>query len=243
MKDLELREIVGEISRERNVRGVIVHGSSAQGERDSLSDIDIIAVLASGSARHESRLIRARPVDVYMATVQELNSKLHANDPLNNNFVLNALVSGVIEHDVDGSAASLQEKAWKIRDRGPQKMSADEYVRTRMALQRMLASAEKWTLRSGSSAEAMLLAGFRRTQAMVQAIYLYHRVRRLWTSGLPQMLQSMKEQHRNAYDLWMRYVNSKAEDEQLMLLRSMADIAFPENESADEVFSDPASQK
>ena len=98
-----------------------------------------------------------------------------------------------------------------LEDPGPRaaKDERSEYVRTRMALQRMLASAEKWTLRSGASAEAMLLAGFRRTQAMVQAIYLYHRVRRLWTSGLPQMLQSMKERHRNAYDLWMRYVNSK----------------------------------
>jgi len=231
MKDLELQEIVREISREPGVTGIIIHGSSAQGARDSLSDIDVIAVLAGGSGSHESRLMHSRAVDVYRATVPELNSRLQAADPLNNNFVLNALVSGVIEHDVDGSTISLQEKARKIRDRGPQKMSTDEYVRTRKALHRMLASAEKWTLRARTSPEASFLAGFRRTQTMVQAIYLYHRVRRLWTSGLPQMLQSMKEHHRNAYDLWSRYVDSKTEDEQLMLVRSMVGMAFPQDQS------------
>lgn len=105
-------------------------------------------------------------------------------------------------------------------------MSMAEYKRAQTALHRMLASAEKWTLRSMASDEARMLPGFRRTQVMVQAIYLYHRVRRLWISGLPQTLQSMKNHHKSAYDLWTRYMRTVEENEQLVLVRSMVNIAF-----------------
>lgn len=206
--------------------GVIIHGSSAQGKCDELSDVDVLVVVASGPAIHESYLKSSQPIDLYVATTAELSAKMRAVDPLNNNFVLNALVSGDIKVDVNGSAASLLVEARKLWAEGPQPMSVAEYKRTQTALHRMLASSEKWTLRSAVSDEARVLAGFRRTQVIVQAIYLYHRVRRLWTSGLPQTLQSMKNDHKKAYDLWTRYIGTIEENEQLILVRSMVDIAF-----------------
>ena len=226
MEDPELQEIVRDISQERDVIGVIIHGSSAHGKGDELSDVDVLVVAASGPTIHESHLKYSRPIDVYMAAMPKLSVKLHAVDPLNNNFVLNALVSGNIKFDVNGSVASLQAEARKLWAKGPQQMSLTEYGRAEATLHRMLASAEKWTLRSAASDESRILAGFRRTQVMVQAIYLYHRVRRLWTSGLPQTLQLMKDHHRGAYDLWTRYIETIEENEQLMLVRSMVNMVF-----------------
>jgi predicted nucleotidyltransferase len=224
--EAELRKIARVISEEPDVIAVIIHGSSAHIKCDELNDVDVLVVVAKGPIIHETRLTYSRPLDIYMGTEVELNAKLHTVDPLNNNFVLNALISGSIKFDINGSATCLQAEARKLWAKGPQAMSMAEYKRAQTALHRMLASAEKWTLRSAASAEARIVAGFRRTQVMVQAIYLYHRVRRLWTSGLPQTLQSMKNHHKRAYDLWTRYIGTIEEKEQLLLVRSMVDIAF-----------------
>lgn len=234
LKNPELRQIISDIRQQRDVIAMVVHGSSAYGKCDNQSDVDLLAVIGSGPTIHESQGAYSLPVDVYAATASELRAKLYTVDPLNNNFVLNALVSGIVVFDADGSAASLQAEARTIWARGPQAMSMAEYRRTQTALHRMLASAEKWSLRSSISDEAGALAAFRRTQVVVQSIYLYHRVRGLWTSGLPQILTSMKDHHRSMYDLWFRYVTTSEEDEQLTVVRTMVNIVFQKEQFRNE---------
>lgn len=114
MEDPELQVIVRDISRERDVIGVIIHRSSAQGKCDELSDVDVLIVVASGPTIHESHFKYSRPIDVYVATMQELSVKMRTVDPLNNNFALNALISGNIKLDVNGSVASLLAEARKL---------------------------------------------------------------------------------------------------------------------------------
>jgi predicted nucleotidyltransferase len=91
-----LARVVEAVDDRALAHGIIVHGSWARGDNDAASDIDLLVVLRSGPTVEQVRSILDTQVEIYKGTLANLRERLQQDQPLNNNFILNALHEGLI---------------------------------------------------------------------------------------------------------------------------------------------------
>lgn len=228
---MDMQRAIDLIDNQCTAVGIIIVGSWARRTADAASDLDLIVIRKAGPMVDECKEIGNLKIDVCYGTFGQLKRRLTRIDRSNNNFLLNALRTGVIHTDKDGSAVALKTEAEMIWIDGPNAMTAGERVETDRALHRLLRSVEKLSMRAQNSREAQLLFEIRCHQVVVRAIYVYHRARRLWTSGLPQMLEHPSPLAPEVRRLWERYVMSNRFAERLAIASALLDVALQEQQS------------
>jgi predicted nucleotidyltransferase len=221
-----LARVVQAVDDPALVSGIIVHGSWARGDNDAASDIDLLVVLRSGPTVEQVRSILDNQVEIHKSTLSNLRQRLHQDDPLNNNYILNALHEGLIYVDRDGSVGALMKEADARWTNGPSPMSSAEADATRRALYRMLGAAKRLAARSSESKEKAFIAATRSNQVVIQAFYLYHRVRRRWTTSFPLMLSRLKAENSALYDLWSEYIDAGSQERRIHLAEQFVESAY-----------------
>lgn len=224
-----LSQIVATFDDPETVTGIIIHGSWAKNKNDKASDIDLLIIQRSEEQMVEqNHSVLNFHADISRGTLSELRRRLYKNDPLNNNFILNAAREGVICLDRTGCASLLKTDADVLWKTGPLPVSATEIRATRKGLYRMLTVAIGLAERASMSKEAMLLAEMRSHQVVIQSIYLYHRVRRRWTTGFPQMLHRLKIENSILYELWKQYVDAQSQDQRIKVANLLVKAVYEE---------------
>jgi predicted nucleotidyltransferase len=221
-----LSRIVAAVDDPAAVTGVILHGSWAKETNDGSSDVDLLLIQRSGPAAEETRSILGVEVEIYGATPQEFRQRLLRDHPLNNNFILNALHDGVVYLDRKGDAARLMAEAEAVWKAGPRAVSAEEAAATRKALAKMLQAARRLSGRASRSRHAELVAEMRTHQVVVQAVYLYHRSRRLWAASFPEMLSRLAAGNPRLYGLWQQYVEADSQEERVRVAASFVEAVY-----------------
>ena len=221
-----LARVVEAVDDRALAHGIIVHGSWARGDNDAASDIDLLVVLRSGPTVEQVRSILDTQVEIYKGTLASLRERLHQDQPLNNNFILNALHEGLIFVDRDGVIGALMKEADARWAKGPSPMTAAETDATRRALYRMLGSAKRLSERSSGSNENAFIAGTRSHQVVIQSFYLYHRVRRKWTTSFPLMLSRLKAESSALYDLWSEYITAASPEQRIHLAEQFVESVY-----------------
>jgi predicted nucleotidyltransferase len=221
-----LSEVIKTIDEPETTSAIIVHGSWARSTYDLSSDIDLIVMQRFGPTTEEVHSIHNTEVETYRGTLSGLRGCLHTENPLNNNFILNGLHEGKIYLDREGWAGALKKEAEVIWNRGPSAMSAAEIEGSRRALHKMLAGSKRLALRSSDSKENALIAETRSHQVVIQSFYLYHRVRRQWTTSFPLMLRRVESENPALYELWLQYANASSQDERMRIAASFVQIVY-----------------
>jgi predicted nucleotidyltransferase len=221
-----LTRVVEAVDKPALVHGIIVHGSWARGDNDAASDIDLLVVLRSGPNVEQARSFLDTQVEIYKGTLAHLRDRLHQDQPLNNNYILNALIEGLICVDRDGLIAALMKEAEARWTAGPSLMTAVERDGTRRALYRMLAAAKRLSERSPESKEKAFIAETRSNQVVLQAFYLYHRVRRKWTTSFPLTLSRLRAEDSGLYDLWSEYVNAASQEQRIHVTERLVESVY-----------------
>ena len=225
-------DVLAAIDQPHNTLSIIIHGSWARETVDQASDLDLIIIQREdGRGSDRTRIVLGVSVDICSGTLEGLRRRLLAEYPSNNNFLLNALCNSRIYMDRGQCAAELVRDAVKRRDRGPLPATAEERAETRKALYRMFRAAVRLSARAGDSQEAALLAVMRCDQVVVQAMYLYQRMRNLWTDGLPHMLRRARVQDPRLYKLWEQYVNAGSRELKLAAAGTMAAAVYDDHEA------------
>jgi len=188
--------------------------------------VDLILIRRSGPVVEQRRTVLNTEVEIYAGTLQDLRQRLLRDHPLNNNFIMNALREGVVYLDRTGAAALLMADAKAVWKAGPRAMPAAEAEEARKALDKMLQAAKRLSGRSSTSRQAELLAEMRSHQVVVQSVYLYHRVRRLWTAGFPEMLTRLEAENSALYALWTQYVEARSQEERVRVATSFVESVY-----------------
>jgi hypothetical protein len=183
-------------------------------------------VLRSGPTVEQVRSILDTQVEIYKGTLANLRERLQQDQPLNNNFILNALHEGLIFVDRDGVIGPLMKEADTRWAKGPFPMTAAETDATRRALYRMLGSAKRLSERSSGSNENAFIAETRSHQVVIQSFYLYHRVRRKWTTSFPLMLSRLKAESSALYDLWSEYIKAASPQQRIHLAELFVESVY-----------------
>jgi predicted nucleotidyltransferase len=222
-----LSRVVAAVDDPAAVTGVILHGSWAKETNDASSDVDLLLIQRSGPAAEETRSVLGVEVEINRATAQEFRQRMLKDHPLNNNFILNALHDGVVFLDRKGDAARLSAEAEAVWKAGPRAASAEEVAATRKALNKMLAAARRLSGRASGSRQAELVAEMRSHQVVVQAVYLYHRSRRLWAAGFPEMMGRLAaENPPRLYGLWRQYVEAGSQEERVRVAAAFVESVY-----------------
>jgi predicted nucleotidyltransferase len=221
-----LWRVVEAVDDPAHAYGIIVHGSWARGDNDGASDIDLLVVLRSGPTVEQVRSILDTQVEIYKGTLSGLRRRLYEDQPLNNNFILNALHEGLICVDRGGWAGALMNEAEVRWTPGPSPMTTAEAEATRRALYRMLGAATRLSKRSSESKQNALIAETRCHQVVIQSFYLYHRVRRKWTTSFPLMLSRLKAENSGLYDLWSQYVDADSQEQRIHVASVLVESVY-----------------
>jgi predicted nucleotidyltransferase len=221
-----LAEVVKIVDQPAATSAIIIHGSWARGSNDPSSDIDLIVMQRFGPTTEELLSIHHTQIEIYRGTLSGLRSSLQTENQLNNNFILNGLHEGRIYLDREGWAGALKQEAEAIWNQGPSPMPAAEIEGSRRALHRMLDGARRLALRSSGSKENALIAETRSHQVVIQSLYLYHRVRRQWTTSFPLMLRRLESENPSLHDLWLQYVNASSLEERICIAGSFVQIVY-----------------
>jgi Nucleotidyltransferase domain len=226
-----LSRIVEGLYDPAHISGVVVHGSWARGTNNAASDVDVMLLQRAGPMSEQTSLVDGTPVDIYRGTFSDLKEKLNADHPLNNNFVLNALHEGMVCIDRGGWVGALKAHADLRWAEGPSVMSPTEMRAAKLGIFRMLHGAQRLLNRTAASKSDALIAETRSHQVVIQAVYLYHRVRRRWTTGFPLMLDRLKAEGSPLYDLWDHYVEADSQHERVKLASCFVDLVFEKDSS------------
>lgn len=225
-KDELLARVIEAVDDPEVTTGIILYGSRARAEDGAASDIDLIMVQRYGPMVEHSCTVLGAELDVCRGTLADLRQRLKREDPLNNNFLLNALHEGIIYRDRTGCARALAADAEIMWAQGPAAASPAEVAATRKGLQRMLLAATRLTRKAPASREAALIAEMRCHQVLIQSVYLYYRVRRRWTAGFPQMLERLKAEGSPLYDYWEQYVEAGALKQRLSMVTMFVEAVY-----------------
>jgi hypothetical protein len=224
-----LDAVIAAIDDPSNTRSILIHGSWVRGMMDQTSDLDLVIIQNNGVVVDSSRTVRGLSVDTCCGTLEGLRQRLLGKHAFNNNFLLNALCGSHVYLDRGQCALVLIKEAERLRELGPSRAAPEERAETRKALHRMFMAAFRLSLRSHNSQEAALLATMRRDQVVVQAIYLYHCMRTLWTDGLPQMLRHAKQHDLRLFGLWQIYVTADSETGRLHAAAAVVAAAYDDD--------------
>lgn len=228
-----VRQLVKRLDDPAKVSGMVLHGSWARGTNDTASDVDMMILHRAGPMIEETIVVDGTQVDVYRGTFSDLKDKLNADHPLNNNFILNAFHEGIVCIDRGGWAGALKADAELRCSEGPKAMTPIEIRSTRWGLLRMLSGAKRLLGRSALSKEDALIAETRSHQVVIQAVYLYHRVRRRWTTSFPIVVDRLRAENSPLYDLWSRYVSAASQAERVEIASALVDCVFEEDSLAE----------
>lgn len=215
LKDDRLSQVIGAVDDPSSIHGIILYGSWARDSNDAASDVDLLVIHRAGPTVEQTSLIADMQVDLYIGTLSDLRQRLNKDYPLNNNFILNALHEGVVCLDRGGWAGALMSEAELRWEKGPTAITTEETNTTRWALRRMLSAAKRLSSRASLSKQAALIAEMRSNQVVIQSVYLYHCVRRQWTTSFPLMLRRLESEKSVLYELWDRYVNADSQEQRI----------------------------
>lgn len=235
-----LPQIIASIENSFDAISIIVHGSRAVGAADEWSDIDILLVLHETSSAPLYEEIDGFPIDLTVGTLRSLRARMRRDSKRNANFILNALCAGKVWSDSEGHGAQLIKEAWQLRMSGPACPTEAELSDRLSYLQKLSTSVRRLSARAESRPDGPLLALMRCDTLMVESMYTYHRVHRLWASGLAPMVKRARLEAPRLYELWNLYALAPSLSEKLSHAEAMTNLAFerPGDNFRDERFGD-----
>jgi hypothetical protein len=209
--------------------GIVIHGSRAVSNKvDRMSDLDVVLIESAGLFTNDTVHFPVISVDILRGTPEQLRKGLKTFDPLNNNWLLNSLKFGMIHREGDRHASNLATEAAEVWENGPPPMSLEEYTASHFALNRMLSTARKRSARFAVCPDLSFAAQKLTNQVAIRAIYLYYRVRRIWTSGLTHLLERISTDEPTLYSLWTKYRDAASQRDRFEIAEELARMAFAE---------------
>jgi hypothetical protein len=187
--DAVLTEICSSISGS-GILGILVYGSLATDIYDpSSSDVDLISIAGVPRANRFMGVVQGIRVDVYTGSQAALERVFRRDARDNNNSVLYSFVRGRSLYDPRGIVFRLQTLATQIWHDGPAIPSLQEVNNLKNAMQNALMTADRLGLRANRSSEWREMAHIYSSRLLLECIYAYCRVYRLWASAIWEMLK------------------------------------------------------
>jgi hypothetical protein len=215
-------EKIVEAVRTTGVTSVLLHGSRSIGSGDASSDYDVLCVVRPNQGRQirDTIFLPGAELDVYCASGTTLKRRLYAPAANNNNFVLNALISGRILLDDCGELSSLVEAAQELWKAGPPGVPVEELILLRQQLKSALLSAERKLSRARDPVSLRLI-DIRAAEIFAKAVYTYCVQQRHWTSSLASVLEWARTSSAELYVAAHNFLASETREQSIHALSGL----------------------
>jgi predicted nucleotidyltransferase len=219
-----LDEIARRVSEARQAIGILLHGSYADDESNAGSDIDLICVTRDQRSRHSMMNVGGVVADIYASTRTLLEQMIRADKTSNNNFVLEAFACGRALLDRDGSTEALMRLAREVWEAGPLKPGLEEQRTIAAALQKSVAAAKRFPVKSQRSPEAHELAQIDLSNIFLQTMYAYCRVHQLWSSTIWHVFKWSDPRYLELIAMGRKYMRAGSLEERVAALGDIVDV-------------------
>jgi len=171
------------------ILGILVSGSFVTDTYDpSSSDIDLISVAEIPRSDRFMGVTQGIRVDVYTGIQADLE-RAFRRDARDNNSVLYSFVRGRSLYDPQGIISHLKNLAAQIWHDGPASPDMEEEKNLQIAMQKALVNADRLSLRAARSAEWREMAHIYSSKLLLECIFVYCRIHKLWASAMWEMLK------------------------------------------------------
>jgi len=154
----------------------------------SSSDIDLISVAEIPRSDRFMGVTQGIRVDVYTGIQADLE-RAFRRDARDNNSVLYSFVRGRSLYDPQGIISHLKNLAAQIWHDGPASPDMEEEKNLQIAMQKALVNADRLSLRAARSAEWREMAHIYSSKLLLECIFVYCRIHKLWASAMWEMLK------------------------------------------------------
>ena len=180
-----LEVIVGELTARDDVVGILFFGSTARGEAQSGSDLDLYAITSQDARGHLGRLIAGVPVEVSFGSLAQMTAQVRQELPT----VVHAFATGDLLLDcTDGALRALCEEAQTIWQRGPSPPSASSLLRYQFHLTDLARDLEGMPEHSAATA----LVG---SECIRLALEAFCATMHVWMPPMRSVLATLETQH------------------------------------------------
>lgn len=208
---------------------VILYGSHASQQAIPISDLDILIV---SDAPAFSRPIQNGMLllDLTRDSYDGFHQRMSRDVLRNNNFILNALSSGIVVHAKDGRAIELLESARSLYRAGPKAITRQAAHSSLIALQRLGQSSGRLVSCAYTKESDAIFARMRCDRFIIESIYLHCKINQWWTSAFPVTVASLESKSPFVYQLWKAYCASMSIEDQYSVAREISTFVLDELE-------------
>lgn len=223
---ISLEDIAKLVTASHDPLGILVYGSCGRDHWHAGSDIDLICVSRHEQNRHFMMTCGKVVADIYASTFSLLEQTIRSDIRTNNNFVLDAFVHGRPLDAGDGSAQALVSLAKEVWEAGPLQPGFAEQQSIAGAVQKALAAAKSFAMKSEWSPEWQEIAHIKCGYLFVEIMHAYCRLNRLWASAIWEMLACTSPQYQDLIAMCRRYLRAKSFEERLSALEDLGAVTL-----------------
>lgn len=223
--DTILAKVTEELKADKNIIGILVHGSYAMGRMRPDSDLDVLCVTDTDWFSKEIRVVDGLEVEIQRMPEAKIRADLQARYPTNHNFYLNIFTEGRILVDKTGLLKEMAEEAHRIKQEGPPPPSPLEIMMGRSFFRHRMEEVKRKMARPETEAVGRVLMGL----LFHNAVFAFCKSNRLWSTKLDRMLDDFERDAPAFHRLCQGYLTSADPAEQLEWLGQIVDRVMEPN--------------